>query len=134
AAPGEVVSATPNAAAAPAGGRMREAGSVKTAAAPATTTASAPPPGPWALPVGGGLVKASPLAKRIAKEAGVDLRLVRGSGPGGRVIKRDLEGAAARAPEAAPAVVEAESHPASRIPHPAALIPHPAASIPSPEG
>src|SRR2546425_10802436 len=38
-------------------------------------------------------VKASPLAKRIAKEAGVDLKLVQGSGPGGRVIKRDLEAA-----------------------------------------
>src|SRR5207249_6065996 len=51
--------------------------------------------------------------------AGVDLQLVTGSGPGGRVVKRDLEGAAPRAsvPAAAPAVVE--SHPASRIPHPA---------------
>jgi len=39
-----------------------------------------------------GRVKASPLAKRIAKEAGVDLQLVQGSGPGGRVIKRDVEG------------------------------------------
>jgi len=36
-------------------------------------------------------VKASPLAKRIAKEAGVDLKLVTGTGPGGRVTKRDLE-------------------------------------------
>jgi len=31
------------------------------------------------------------IAKRIAKEAGVDLKLVQGSGPGGRVIKRDVE-------------------------------------------
>jgi pyruvate dehydrogenase E2 component (dihydrolipoyllysine-residue acetyltransferase) len=61
-------------------------------------------------------VKASPLAKRMAREAGVDLKLVTGSGPGGRVVKRDLEGAAPRAPAAAPT---AESHPASRIPHPA---------------
>ena len=36
-------------------------------------------------------VKASPLARRMAKEAGVDLKLVTGSGPGGRVTKRDLE-------------------------------------------
>lgn len=41
-------------------------------------------------------VKASPLAKRIAKESGVDLKLVTGSGPGGRVVKRDLEDAATR--------------------------------------
>ena len=74
-------------------------------------------------------VKASPLAKRMAREAGVDLKLVTGSGPGGRVVKRDLEGSASRAltTAAAPAVVE--SHPASRIPHPASPgIPHPAAS------
>ena len=38
-------------------------------------------------------VKASPLAKRIAKEAGVDLKRVTGSGPGGRVVRRDLEAA-----------------------------------------
>src|SRR5881394_1557529 len=38
-------------------------------------------------------VKASPLAKRIAKETGVDLKSLQGSGPGGRVVKRDLEGA-----------------------------------------
>jgi pyruvate dehydrogenase E2 component (dihydrolipoamide acetyltransferase) len=36
-------------------------------------------------------VKASPLARRIAKEAGVDLKLVTGTGPGGRVTKRDVE-------------------------------------------
>jgi pyruvate dehydrogenase E2 component (dihydrolipoamide acetyltransferase) len=50
-------------------------------------------------------VKASPLAKRMAKDAGVDLKLVQGSGPGGRVVKRDLEGApAAAAPAPGPAV------------------------------
>jgi pyruvate dehydrogenase E2 component (dihydrolipoamide acetyltransferase) len=40
-------------------------------------------------------VKASPLAKRMAKDAGVDLMLVQGSGPGGRVVKRDVESAPA---------------------------------------
>ncbi|HSD32407.1 MAG TPA: dihydrolipoamide acetyltransferase family protein [Gemmatimonadales bacterium] len=40
-------------------------------------------------------VKASPLARRIARETGVDLRLLHGSGPGGRVVRKDLEGAAA---------------------------------------
>jgi len=53
-------------------------------------------------------VKASPLARRIAKDAGVDLKLVQGSGPGGRVIKRDVEAGAASPsitgqPSAAPA-------------------------------
>src|SRR3989440_532044 len=39
-------------------------------------------------------VKASPLAKRMARESGVDLKRVTGSGPSGRVVKRDLEHAA----------------------------------------
>ncbi|MCH6547125.1 MAG: 2-oxo acid dehydrogenase subunit E2 [Gemmatimonadetes bacterium] len=47
-------------------------------------------------------VKASPVAKRIASDRGIDLSSVRGSGPGGRVIKRDVEGATA-APVVAPA-------------------------------
>ena len=62
---------------------------------------SAPAPSPVPLPSSPALadasrVKASPLAKRIAKEQGVDLKLVLGSGPGGRVIKRDLEAAGSR--------------------------------------
>lgn len=48
------------------------------------------------------VVKASPLAKRLAKERGVDLKLLHGSGPGGRVILRDLEGTTERAVAAAP--------------------------------
>ncbi|MBO77569.1 MAG: pyruvate dehydrogenase complex dihydrolipoamide acetyltransferase [Gemmatimonadetes bacterium] len=42
---------------------------------------------------GTGSVKASPLARRLAAEMGVDLSAIKGSGPGGRVVKRDLEGA-----------------------------------------
>jgi pyruvate dehydrogenase E2 component (dihydrolipoamide acetyltransferase) len=42
---------------------------------------------------GSGRVKASPLARRLAEEMGVDLRLISGSGPGGRVVKRDIEAA-----------------------------------------
>ncbi len=49
-------------------------------------------------------VKASPVAKRIASDRGIDLSSVRGSGPGGRVIKRDVEGA-----PAAPVVAPVES-------------------------
>src|SRR5213080_3556482 len=91
---------------------MRDAGSMVAVATPKPATAAAP-----AGDAGG--VKASPLAKRIAKEAGVDLKLVTGSGPGGRVVKRDLDVSPSRGPvpAAAPAVVE--SHPASRISHPA---------------
>ena len=51
---------------------------------------------------GDGRVKASPLARRIARERGVDLATLSGSGPGGRIIKADVEGAGAP-PAAAPA-------------------------------
>jgi pyruvate dehydrogenase E2 component (dihydrolipoamide acetyltransferase) len=51
---------------------------------------SPPPPTP---PLKGeGRVFASPLARRIAKDAGVDLGKVKGSGPHGRIIRRDVEG------------------------------------------
>ena len=41
---------------------------------------------------GGSSVRASPLARKLATEMGVDLQAIKGSGPGGRVVKRDLEG------------------------------------------
>src|SRR5882762_367675 len=69
--------------------------------APAPRAPAPPSPAPAAVPADATRVKASPLAKRIAKEAGVDLKLVQGSGPGGRVIKRDVEAAPA-APTGAP--------------------------------
>ena len=46
-------------------------------------------------------IKASPLAKRIAKQAGLDLRTITGSGPHGRIVKRDVEGVSAPAPSLA---------------------------------
>jgi len=80
---------------------------VPAAAAPPVAAARAPappPPAPAAAPADATRVKASPLARRIANDAGVDLKLVQGSGPGGRVIKRDVEGApATRAAPTAPA-------------------------------
>jgi pyruvate dehydrogenase E2 component (dihydrolipoamide acetyltransferase) len=64
-------------------------------------------PAPAAPAPAGGRVFASPLAKRLAKEAGLDLSRVSGSGPHGRVIARDIEdaksGKGLRAPAAAPA-------------------------------
>jgi pyruvate dehydrogenase E2 component (dihydrolipoamide acetyltransferase) len=70
--------------------------------APIATAHSAPLTGGGAA--GGGRVKASPLARRIARERGVDLSIVRGSGPGGRIIKRDLEHAATAPAAALPAM------------------------------
>ena len=57
---------------------------------------------------GSGRVAASPLARRIARERGIDVAQVTGTGPGGRIIERDVLGyAAAREAEAAPAAAEA---------------------------
>jgi len=56
-------------------------------------------------------VKASPLARRIARESGIDLSGLSGSGPGGRIIKADLDDAAtpSPAPEPEPARVPAQA-------------------------
>ncbi|PTL77406.1 pyruvate dehydrogenase complex dihydrolipoamide acetyltransferase [Vitiosangium sp. GDMCC 1.1324] len=75
------------------------------AAAPAPAPAAAPAPAPKAAaPVAtpGGRLRASPLAKRMARERGLDLSQVHGSGPLGRIVKSDIEKALTQAP--APAV------------------------------
>ena len=72
-------------------------------AAPAPAPHSAPAPRPSER------IKASPLARKIATERGVDLALVQGSGPDGRIVIRDLEEARAgrTAPAATPAAAAA---------------------------
>jgi pyruvate dehydrogenase E2 component (dihydrolipoamide acetyltransferase) len=69
----------------------------KAQSAPAKPAAAAPAPAkPAAAPApaaSGGRVFASPLARRLAKEAGIDVSRVQGSGPHGRVIARDVEDA-----------------------------------------
>ena len=62
-------------------------------------------PAPTAAPRGDGRIKASPLARRIARERGVDLAQVRGTGPEGRIVAEDVERAQAgpAAPAAGPA-------------------------------
>jgi pyruvate dehydrogenase E2 component (dihydrolipoamide acetyltransferase) len=69
-------------------------------AAPGAT--AAPEPAATGDPSDGARVKASPLARRLADDLGVDLARVSGSGPGGRVVKRDVE-AAKESGSAAPA-------------------------------
>jgi pyruvate dehydrogenase E2 component (dihydrolipoamide acetyltransferase) len=90
----------------------------KAEAAPAPV--AAPAPAPAAAPkADGDRIKASPLARRIAAEKGVDLSGVRGSGPNGRIVKADVADAK---PGAAPAPKAAEA--------PAAAV-APAASAPA---
>jgi len=77
------------------------------AVAPAAPVAAAPATAP--VP-SGSRVFASPLAKRMAKQAGLDLAALRGSGPHGRVVKTDVEAAlAGGAPAVAPAPAPAPS-------------------------
>ncbi len=80
--------------------------------------ASPPAPAPAAKSDDGGRVKASPLARRIAAEKGVDLSGVSGSGPNGRIVKADVEGAKPGA-AAAPAA-KSEAAPKAEAPAPAA--------------
>jgi pyruvate dehydrogenase E2 component (dihydrolipoamide acetyltransferase) len=95
---------------------------------PAPPRPAATPPAtlqPAAAADAPGRVKASPLARKIAAQSGVDLKLVQGSGPGGRVVRRDVEAASsgdARGPAAAavptaavPAGVEFEDRPLSQM-------------------
>ncbi|PAP77715.1 pyruvate dehydrogenase complex dihydrolipoamide acetyltransferase [Rubrivirga marina] len=110
--------------------------------APATTEGKAgtadaiDTPAPSVQPVGGdgatqevtpsasgaeaGRVKASPLARRMAEEAGLDLGQIPGSGPDGRVVKRDVEGAMGKgAPAQAPAPAAAPAKAPAPAPKPA---------------
>ncbi len=77
----------------------------KEAAPPETAPQKAAPAEdgrPAAVEQTGGRVKASPLARRIARERGIDLSSLRGTGPEGRIVAEDVERAQAGAP-AAPA-------------------------------
>ena len=81
-------------------------------ATPALSTPSPAAPPEEAAPSANGRVKASPLAKRLAQEKGIDISLVSGTGEGGRIIKRDIEN---YTPVAAPAT-NASSEASSSVP------------------
>jgi len=95
--------------------------------------ASPPPPAP-AQPKAdlGDRIKASPLARRLAEQKGVDLAALTGSGPGGRIVKADIDGSSARAaPEqqvSAPAV-ETPAAPVATPIHGAPDIPYEAVKL-----
>ncbi len=80
---------------------------------------AAPAPAASAPASSGGRIAASPLARRLAKEAGLDLAAIQGSGPHGRIVERDVLAAksggapkAAAAPQAAAAAPKAAAAPA----------------------
>jgi pyruvate dehydrogenase E2 component (dihydrolipoamide acetyltransferase) len=98
---------------------------VGVAAAPAEAQPSAPARAPSD---GNGRVKASPVARRMARELGLDLSGVTGTGPGGRIVKSDVEAlsrgeqAAPAAPEAPAAAPETPAAPAAPPPPPAPVV------------
>jgi len=96
------------------------------AAAPAPQPAAPASAGNGALP-SGDRVFASPLARRMAKQAGIDLGGLKGTGPNGRIVRADIEaaqtgGAPAAAPAAAPAPTPAA--PLAKAPAPVITAPH----------
>lgn len=95
------------------------------AGAPAPAPASQPPA---PAPRSEGRVKASPLARRLAREQGIDLHDVTGTGPGGRIVKDDVERAASAPHPAPPAAAAAPPAP----PAPAPPAPAPAPPAPAP--
>jgi pyruvate dehydrogenase E2 component (dihydrolipoamide acetyltransferase) len=103
----------------------------KAAAAPAQAPVETPaaPPQAAATPrAEGDRVKASPLARRLAEAQGIDLNALQGSGPGGRIVRVDVDAAVGKAPAAAPAAATT----AAATPAPAAVsteIPHEAVKL-----
>jgi len=106
------------------------------AAAPAPAAEAAPAEAPAAIAVpapaapakaDGSRLFATPLARRIAADKGLDLSQIQGSGPHGRIIKADVEGATAQPVAAAPAA--AAPAPASAAPAAAAVATGPSTDV-----
>ena len=99
------------------GGSSAPAKAEAPAAAPAPAAPAPAAPAASAATGGGARVFASPLARRIAKEKGLDLAAVKGSGPHGRIVRADVEdmkpGAAAPAAAAAAPAPAAAAKPAA---------------------
>ena len=88
----------------------------------AKPAASAAPAVGAAPSASSGRVFASPLARRVAKEAGLDIASLKGSGPHGRIVERDVRAAVANPPKSAPAAAPqatASQAPASQAAAPA---------------
>ncbi|MGB3719384.1 MAG: pyruvate dehydrogenase complex dihydrolipoamide acetyltransferase [Hyphomicrobiaceae bacterium] len=100
----EAPASAPAAAAAPQAAQAAAQPSATAATVSPTPTAAAAQPKPAPAPQPSrsngkdGRIFASPLARRLAKEAGIDLSLIKGSGPHGRIIKKDIEAAVQAGP------------------------------------
>jgi pyruvate dehydrogenase E2 component (dihydrolipoamide acetyltransferase) len=103
----DVSAAAPKADTAPVEAPKAAAPAPKPDATPKSAPEQAPvetPPQPAAAPrAKGDRVKASPLARRLAQAQNIDLNVLQGTGPGGRIVRADIDAAVGKAPAAAPA-------------------------------
>ncbi len=108
-----------------------EAPAPVTPQAPAVSAPSpAAPPVQAAAPSNGARIKSSPLARKLAKEHGIDLASLAGTGPEGRIVKRDIETALGGVFVSAP-TVEPVLAPSPTAPAPAPSAPKPPAAPPA---
>ncbi len=126
------VAATPSAPPVTTQGSAPSASAAISVTAQAVASAPVPTSATTAPAVGGddnGRIKASPVARRLAEELGIDLRQVVGTGPGGRIIKENVEEFAARRGAAVPAPTVTPSTPS---PTPVPVPPPTPAPAPAP--
>jgi pyruvate dehydrogenase E2 component (dihydrolipoamide acetyltransferase) len=116
-APGPAEEATP----APAAATEPEPAPAEAEVAPAPEPKPEPKPAPTPTPKPtpvpaptGGRVAVSPYARKLAEQKGVDISAIAGSGPGGRIVARDIQGAAPGAAAPAPRVASPDVEPMAR--------------------
>ena len=105
----DIVTSAPKAATAPEAPQASDAGAV---AAPAGSSAKPAPASAAPISTSGDRIFATPLARRIAADKGLDLTQVKGSGPHGRIVKADVEAAKGGAAAPAPAPASQAAAPA----------------------
>ncbi len=107
-----------------------DAGGALRAEGPSSTPPTSPPPAeetaePSEAPSDGDRPKASPVARRVAKEKGLDLSSLSGSGPGGRIVKADVDRAVSSEVGVGAGGRERTPCARPRRPPPKPLVPHP---------
>ncbi|MEM9752222.1 MAG: dihydrolipoamide acetyltransferase family protein [Planctomycetota bacterium] len=113
---GESVDDAAKAAGSGGGASSNGAAKAETEAPTETAPAAAAPTAPAApAATGGGKLKVSPLARKMAETAGLDLSQIAGSGPDGRIIKRDILAAQEGGATAKPAAAPTPSRPAAPV-------------------
>ncbi|MCE2574696.1 pyruvate dehydrogenase complex dihydrolipoamide acetyltransferase [Komagataeibacter sp. FNDCR2] len=110
---GESVPDAPTPAAAPAA--QAAAATASPASASPAPAVAASPAAPVAATPGGSRIFASPLARRIAAQKGIDLATLKGSGPNGRIVRRDVEQAVQAPPAAAAAAPAPRAAPVAAV-------------------